>query len=174
MDWSIDVGASRRQLLCAALGVAGFSYALSLAAAIRPTRMPKEEAAMIQVTFTKTQAPAWLIGFWREIDDKTWGKGFDCFAEDAVCNLGVADWHGREAIRENLRKFIDSGFTAHHEVLEYWDSPHLKVFRGKVTMTPDNGGPVVHPTMTHFFYMDERSQSKVKHWFGAVGPVSFG
>ncbi len=24
------------------------------------------------------------------------GKGFDCFAEDAVSNLGVADWHGRE------------------------------------------------------------------------------
>ena len=35
---------------------------------------------------------------WKEIDDKTFGKGFDCFTEDAVCNLGVADWHGREAI----------------------------------------------------------------------------
>ncbi|WP_293883276.1 nuclear transport factor 2 family protein [Sphingomonas sp.] len=174
MDWSIDIGASRRQLLCAAVGVSGLLYAPSLAAAIRPTRMPKEEAAMTQVTFTKTQAPAWLMDFWREIDDKTWGRGFDCFAEDAVCNLGAADWHGREAIRDNLRKFIDSGFTAHHEVLEYWDSPHLKVFRGKVTMTPDNGGPVVHPTMSHFFYMDERNQSKVKHWLGAVGPVSFG
>ena len=129
---------------------------------------------MTQITFTKTEPPAWLMTFWREIDNKTWGAGFDCFAEDAVCNLGVADWHGRESIRENLRKFIDTGITAHHDVLEYWDSPHLKVFRGKVTMTPDNGGPVVHPTMTHFFYMDEKDPTKVKHWHGAVGPVSFG
>ena len=44
---------------------------------------------------------------WKEIDDKTFGKGFDCFTEDAVCNLGVADWHGRESIRDNLRQFID-------------------------------------------------------------------
>jgi hypothetical protein len=28
---------------------------------------------------------------WKQIDDKTFGKGFDCFTEDAVCNLGVAD-----------------------------------------------------------------------------------
>jgi hypothetical protein len=62
--------------------------------------------------FTKTTPPAWLLAFWKEIDDKTFGKGFDCFAEDAVANLGVADWHGREAIRENLRAFIDTGFTA--------------------------------------------------------------
>ena len=57
---------------------------------------------------------------------------------------------------------------------EYWDGGHLKVFRGTVTMTPDDGGPVVHPTMTHFFHMDERDPSKVKHWYGAVGPVAFG
>jgi hypothetical protein len=60
---------------------------------------------------------------WKEIDDKTFGKGLDCFAENAVCNLGVADWHGREVIRNNLRQFIDQGFTAHHDVVEYWDSP---------------------------------------------------
>jgi hypothetical protein len=42
----------------------------------------------------------------------TWGKGFDCFAENATANLGVSDWHGREAIRENLRAFVDQGFTA--------------------------------------------------------------
>ena len=129
---------------------------------------------MTETTFTRTEAPDWLLRFWREIDDKTWGAGFDCLAEDAVCNLGVADWHGREAIRENLRRFVDTGFTAHHDVLDYWDSPSLKVFRGKVTMTPDDGGAAVHPTMTHFFVMDERDPSKVKHWHGAVGPVSFG
>jgi len=34
------------------------------------------------------------VRFRKEIDDKTFGKGFDCFAQDAVCNLGVADWRG--------------------------------------------------------------------------------
>jgi hypothetical protein len=42
----------------------------------------------------------------------SFGKGFDCFAEDAICRLGVAQWNGREAIRENLRAFINTGFTA--------------------------------------------------------------
>ncbi|HKE56045.1 MAG TPA: hypothetical protein VKB46_05065 [Pyrinomonadaceae bacterium] len=56
------------------------------------------------------------------------GKGFDCFTEDATCNLGVADWHGREEIRANLRAFIDTGFTALHDVVEYWDGGSLNVF----------------------------------------------
>jgi hypothetical protein len=59
-------------------------------------------------------------------------------AENAVCNPGVADWHGREAIRKNLKAFIDTGFTAHHDVVEYWDGGPLKVFRGIVTMRPDD------------------------------------
>jgi hypothetical protein len=75
----------------------------------------------ITCTFESTDAPDWLLAMWKEIDDKTFGAGFDCFAEDAVCNLGVADWHGREAIRANLKAFIDTGFTALHEVKEYWD-----------------------------------------------------
>ena len=129
---------------------------------------------MTEATFTKTAAPAWLLAFWREIDDKRWGDGFDCLAEDAVCNLGVADWHGRETIRDNLRKFVDGGFTAHHDVLEYWDGGSLKVFRGTVTMVPDDGGPTVRPTMTHFFHMDEADPTKVKRWYGAVGPTAFG
>jgi hypothetical protein len=129
----------------------------------------------MQVTFTKKEPPRWLLDMWKEIDDKTFGKGFDCFAEDAVCNLGVADWHGREAIRANLKAFIDTGFTARHHVVEYWDGGTLKVFQGIVDMTPDNGsGSTVHPSMTHFFYMDEKDQTKVRRWVGAVGPVSFG
>jgi len=71
---------------------------------------------MTTITFTKTAPPEWLLAMWKEIDDKTFGKGFDCFAENAVCNLGVADWQGREAIRQNLRDFIDKGFTAHHDL----------------------------------------------------------
>jgi hypothetical protein len=110
---------------------------------------------MTSITFTKTAAPEWLLAMWKEIDDKTFGKGFDCFAENAVCNLGVADWHGRETIRQNLRDFIDTGFTAHHDVVEYWDSPLLKVFHGKVAMTFDDPKLApVRPTMAHFFYMD--------------------
>jgi hypothetical protein len=89
---------------------------------------------METIIFMKTAPPEWLLATWKEIDDKTFGKGFDCFAENAICNLGVADWHGREAIRNNLRQFIDKGFTAHHDVVEYWDSALLKVFHGKVGM----------------------------------------
>jgi hypothetical protein len=129
---------------------------------------------MSSVTFTRTEPPGWLLAMWKEIDDKTFGAGFDCFAEDAVCNLGVADWHGRETIRANLRAFIDRGFTALHEVVEYWDSPALKVFHGKVAMTFDDPAqPGVRPTMTHFFYMDARDPTKVKRWVGAVGPTGF-
>ena len=102
------------------------------------------------------------------------GNGFDCFTKDAIGNLGVADWHGREAIRENLRAFIDTGFTAHHEVLEYWDGGSLKVFHGIVTMKPnDSSKPIVKPVMSHFLYMDEKDPTKVRHWIGAVGPVQF-
>src|ERR1700753_4021721 len=117
------------------------------------------------MTFTRKQAPEWWLAFWKEIDDKTFGKGFDCFAEDAVCNLGVADWHGRETIRDNLRQFIDRGFTATHEVVEYGDSPLLKVCHGKVAMTFDdpNIAPV-RPTMTRFFSMDETTPTMVKRW----------
>ena len=73
-----------------------------------------------------------------------------------------------------MRKFIDTGFTAHHDVLEYWDGGSLKVFRGVVRMTPDDKTKLtVRPTMTHFFYMDETDPSKIKRWHGAVGPVAF-
>jgi hypothetical protein len=72
------------------------------------TTMKHEEKEMTMRTMTKTEPPQWLLAFWKEIDDKTFGKGFDCFTEDATCNLGVADWHGREQIRENLRAFIDT------------------------------------------------------------------
>ena len=126
------------------------------------------------IAFTKTPPPEWLLAFWKEIDDKTFGKGIDCFAEDAICNLGVADWHGREAIRENLRAFIDTGFTAHHDIVEYWDGGSLKVFRGIVTMKfNDPGKEIVKPVMAHFFYMDKADPSKVSRWIGAVGPTGF-
>ena len=159
--------------------------ATAAAVAVAPSMHPAEsrgsanppktkETEMKSVTFTKTQTPEWLLAFWKEIDDKTWGEGFDCFAESAIANLGVSDWHGREAIRENLRAFVDKGFTAHHDVVEYWDGGQIKVFRGFVTMTPnDRSQRPARPAMTHFFYMDEKDPSKVIHWHGSVGPVAF-
>ncbi len=54
------------------------------------------------ITFTKMTPPAWLMAMWKEVDDKTFGVGFDCFTEDAVCNNGVADWHGRGRPRRVL------------------------------------------------------------------------
>src|SRR3974377_137034 len=126
------------------------------------------------LTMTETVPPAWLLAFWKEIDDKTFGKGFDCFTEDATCNLGVADWHGREQIRENLRAVLETRFTAHHDGGEYWDGGSFKVFRGTVTMAPDDKSkPVVRPVMTPFFYMDEKDHSKVRRGFGSVGPIQF-
>ena len=163
---------NRRQLL---VGAATTAAALSFVD--RATALSDHthtETPMTSHTFTKTAPPAWLLAFWKEIDDKTWGKGFDCFAPSAIANLGVSDWHGREAIRENLRAFVDKGFTAHHDVVECWDGGFLKVFRGFVTMTPnDPAQRPVRPAMTHFFYMDEEDPSKVAHWYGSVGPVQF-
>jgi len=129
---------------------------------------------MTTLTMTKTVPPAWLLAFWKEIDDKTFGRGFDCFVEDATCRLGVAEWNGREQIRKNLKAFIDTGFTAHHDVLEFWDGGSLKVFRGVVTMTPDDHAKeIIKPVMTHFFYMDSDDSTKVRSWIGSVGPVQF-
>jgi hypothetical protein len=162
---------NRRSLLASVAAVAA-------APSVRGGQLPDsantaqiKETGMKPVAFTRTQT---LLAFWKEIDDKTWGRGFDCFAENATANLGVSDWHGREAIRENLRAFVDKGFTAHHDVVEYWDGGQIKVFRGFVTMTPnDPTQKPVRPAMTHFFYMDHKDSSKVIHWHGSVGPVAF-
>jgi hypothetical protein len=164
---------SRRRLLAGAAAATSMMamQGTAISAGAAGARISQEN----EMTFKKISPPEWLLAFWKEIDDKTFGKGFGCFAENAICNLGVANWHGREAIRENLRAFIDSGFTAHHDVLEYWDGGSLKVFRGTVTMTPDDKSKKpVRPTMTHFFYMDQAQPSKISHWYGAVGPIAFG
>lgn len=77
-------------------------------------------------------------------------------------------------MRENLRKFIGTGFAAHHEIKDYYEIPSLKVFRGVVTMTPDDRTkPAVKPSMAHFFYMNQRDPSKVSRWIGAVGLAEF-
>jgi SnoaL-like domain len=151
------------------------SAAAATATAASNQTIPTQESNMSDTrTFTRAQPPQWLLDFWKEIDEKTWGQGFDCFTDDATAHLGVSDWHGREAIRANLRAFVDKGFTAHHDVVEYWDGGSLKVFRGFVTMKPnDPAQPTVKPAMTHFFYMDKKDPTKVAQWYGSVGPVAF-
>jgi hypothetical protein len=42
---------------------------------------------MSTLSFIKTEPPEWLLAFWKEIDDKTFGKGFECFAKDAILLL---------------------------------------------------------------------------------------
>jgi hypothetical protein len=61
-------------------------------------RISTQEYTMTTLTIRKTAPPEWLLAFWKEIDEKTFGKGFDCFAEDATCRLGVAEWDGLTAL----------------------------------------------------------------------------
>jgi hypothetical protein len=171
MDQTIS---TRRAAIIGAATVSSMTLVEPVGAAGKDSAPTQSPAMNEPRTFTRTEPPAWLLAFWKEIDDKTWGEGFDCFTEDAVAHLGVSDWRGREAIRANLRAFVDKGFTAHHEVVEYWDGGSLKVFRGIVTMKPnDPNQPTVKPAMTHFFYMDQKDPTKVTHWYGSVGPVAF-
>jgi hypothetical protein len=147
-----------------------------LALPILPSAAGSASAAAHEdvISFRRAQPPEWLMALWKEIDRKTFGVGFDCFRGDAICNLGIADWHGREAIRKNLRAFIDTGFTAHHEVIEYLDGGPLKVFRGIVTMTPDDKTkPTVSAGNDAFLLYDKSDNTKVTHWYGSVGPVTF-
>ena len=58
-------------------------------------------------TFTKTTPPDWVLAFWKEIDDKTFGKGFEllhegCRLQPRRCRLARA----RRRSAENLRAFI--------------------------------------------------------------------
>ena len=50
------------------------------------TILMHEQKEMTTRTMRKTAPPEWLLASWKEIDDKTFGKGFDCFTEDATCN----------------------------------------------------------------------------------------
>jgi hypothetical protein len=167
-------GIGRRHLLIGAAALTAstrFQHAIA-SSDIHP--LAPQDKPMTTLTMTKTAPPHWLLAFWKEIDDKTFGSGFDVFHEDATCRLGVAEWNGRETIRNSLRAFIDKGFTAHHDVTEYWDGGTLKVFRGLVTMTFDDPAmKTVKPVMTHFFYMDDKDPSKVRSWIGSVGPTAF-
>ena len=114
---------------------------------------------MTTMTFTKTAPPPWLLAMWKEIDDKTFGKGFDCFAEDADLQsrrrrLARPRGDPQQSARTSSTRVLPRITTSS----SIWDSPLLKIFHGKVAMTFDDPSIApVRPTMTHFFYMDEGS-----------------
>jgi NAD(P)-dependent dehydrogenase (short-subunit alcohol dehydrogenase family) len=91
-----------------------------------------------------------------------------------------ADWT-RPADVDALFRAIDEKFgridvlVSNHSIVKSIPLDEVDDATGVVDMTPDDrSGPTVHPTMTHFFYMDEKDQTKVRWWVGAVGPTSFG
>ena len=51
------------------------------------TTLIHEEKQVTTRIMTKTAPPAWLLAFWKEIDNKTFGKGFECFAGGATATL---------------------------------------------------------------------------------------
>jgi hypothetical protein len=64
----------------------------SSSAAMIPPQHRNREESMDTITFTKTAAPAWLLAMWKEIDDKTFGKGFrllrrGCSLQPRCCRL---------------------------------------------------------------------------------------
>jgi hypothetical protein len=91
---------SRRDALAASF--AAGAAAERGAGSTESAAMPMSETR----TFTKTATPAWLLAFWKEIDDKTWGKGFDCFKEDAVAHLGVGGPDEKPFVRTCVRSSI--------------------------------------------------------------------
>jgi hypothetical protein len=67
----------------------------------------------------------------------------------------------RQSVRSNIRRTSTISLS-------------LPGMREAHSMTPDDKSrPVVKPVMTHFFYMDEDDPTKVRSWFGAVGPIQF-
>jgi DMSO/TMAO reductase YedYZ molybdopterin-dependent catalytic subunit len=102
-----------------------------------------------------------------EIDDKTFGQGFDCFAENAVRNLGVADWLGREMIRRNLRAVIDKGFTALQRQSASGAFPPARIWRRSTTPCATRMGCSVRPTTQVF----GKSQPRRAHLVALPEPL---
>jgi hypothetical protein len=77
-----QAGITRRDLLIGtAVAVAAIPFQGAYATPISKPLQTKESSMTTQentVPFTKTAPPEWLLAFWKEIDDKTFGKGFDC------------------------------------------------------------------------------------------------
>jgi len=125
---------------------------------------------MVTLTFENRPTPEWVLAFFRELDAKTYGAGFDILTTDAEAQLGVHRWSGREAIRESLRasnESVDSG----HQVHEFWDGGSVKILRGEIAYTVRATGRCTTSVISHFLYMDEDDPTQVRRWIGAFGPL---
>ena len=118
----------------------------------------------------KKTPPEWLLAFFEQTDDKSFGSAFNVLADDIAFTFGVAEWHGREEVIDNLKKF-DRDMDTKHTVTEYWDGGMVKMLHGVVEMTAHKDKKTTKPRMAHFIYMDADDPSIVKRWVGAVGPV---
>ena len=118
----------------------------------------------------KKTPPEWLLAFFEQIDDKSFGSAFNVLAEDVAVSFGVNEWHGRDAVIENLKKF-DGDMDTKHSIAEYWDGGAEKMLRGVVEMTTHEDKKTVKPQMAHFFYMDPDNSTMIKRWIGTVGPA---
>ncbi|GJG89366.1 hypothetical protein tb265_45470 [Gemmatimonadetes bacterium T265] len=70
---------------------------------------PPTPAATLRLALT----PDWVTAFFRELDGRMYGTGFDILADDVDVQLGVHRWRGREATREGLRA-PDTGADTRH------------------------------------------------------------
>src|SRR3569833_788005 len=120
----IEPNITRRKLLANTATLTANPLAPSVAVPQDLSEVQRKEidmTAATSVTFKKTAPPHWLLAFWREIEDKTWGEGFTYFTENAVANHSVGKRHKQEAKREKQHSLVDIGFSAHDEVVEFWD-----------------------------------------------------
>ena len=81
-----NLNIKRRKLLISAAVVASLPIQSAFGTAMGQGAHSLE-AGPTSVTFTKTAPPDWLMAFWKEIDNKTWGSGFNCFSENAIAHL---------------------------------------------------------------------------------------
>ncbi|MBW4597323.1 MAG: nuclear transport factor 2 family protein [Brasilonema angustatum HA4187-MV1] len=107
-----------------------------------------------------------------EIDDKSFGSGFDAaFSPDAEDEFGVGHLHGLEQIKTHLKKF-DSKMDTKHEVLEFWDGGATKLARGRVIMTAhETPHKTSIPVFVHILEMSKDDPQKIQLFYGAVGPM---
>ncbi len=76
---------------------------------------------MTTLTIAKTAPPAWLLAFWKEIDTRASVKVSTALWR--MLRVASASLNGMDASRSVrvCARFIDTGFTAHHDFTEYWD-----------------------------------------------------
>ncbi len=81
------------------------------------TTLIHEQNELTTRTITKMEPPEWLLAFSKEIDDKTFGKGFNCLAHERSCEhgsvalgelAGTATWGGNACPQAERIRVADS------------------------------------------------------------------